>query len=101
MQFSAELREDVVAGDITVSVRLWRRPKVRVGGRYPVAGAVIEVTSVELLPFASITDADVRHCGESDREALRTRTAHAGPVTDDTLVYRIEFHVVQPPTGTA
>lgn len=96
MQFSPELREDVVAGDITASVRLWRRPKVKVGGRYPVAGAVIEVTSIELLPFASITDADIRQCGEPDREALRARTAHAGPVTDDTLVYRIGFHVVEP-----
>lgn len=96
MQFSPELREDVVAGDITVSVRLWQRPKVKVGGRYPVAGAAIEVTSIELLPFASITEADIRRCGEPDRETLRTRTAHAGPVTDDTLVYRIEFHVVPP-----
>jgi len=24
---------------------------------------------------------------------MRRRTAHAGPVDDDTLVYRIEFHV--------
>jgi hypothetical protein len=98
MQFSPDLREAVAAGDVTVSVRLWSRPKVRVGGRYPVAGAVIEVTSVELLPFSSITGTDVRECGESDREALRTRAAHAGPVTDDTLVYRIEFRVVEPAT---
>lgn len=93
MQFSPDLRDEVAAGDVTVSVRLWRRPKVRVGGRYPVAGAVIEVTSVELLPFSSITSADVRRCGESDREALRRRAAHAGPVSDDTMVYRIEFRV--------
>jgi hypothetical protein len=96
MQFSSDLREAVATGDITLSVRLWRRPKVRVGGRYAVAGAVIEVTSVELLPFSSITSADVRRCGESDREALRARTAHAGPVSDDTLVYRIEFRPVTP-----
>jgi hypothetical protein len=25
---------------------------------------------------------------------LRDRAAHAGPISDDTLVYRIEFHVV-------
>jgi hypothetical protein len=67
---------------------------VRVGGRYPVAGAFIEVISVELVPFSSITAADVPLCGEPDREALRTRAAHAGPVREDTAVYRIEFHVV-------
>ncbi len=99
MQFSPELRDEVAAGNVTVSVRLWRRPKVRVGGRYPVAGALIEVTSIELLPFSAITAADVRRCGETDREALRARAAHAGPVHDDTLVYRIEFQVV-PPTHT-
>jgi hypothetical protein len=98
VQFSRDLRDDVAAGDITLSVRLWRRPKVRVGGRYPVAGAVIEVTSVELMPFASITSTDVNRCGESDREALRTRASHAGPVSDDTLVYRIEFCVAAPAT---
>jgi hypothetical protein len=36
----------------------------------------------------------LRQTGEADIESLRTRTAHAGPVHDDTLVYRIEFHVV-------
>ena len=94
MQFSPDLRERVAAGDVTVSVRLWRRPKVRVGGRYPVAGAVIEVTSVELLPFSAITSADVIRCGDPERETLRARAAHAGPVDDDTPVYRIEFRVV-------
>jgi hypothetical protein len=95
VQFSPDLRDEVAAGGVTVSVRLWRRPKVRVGGRYPVAGALIEVTAVELLPFASITNADVRRSGEPDREALRARAAHAGPIDDDTLVYRIEFRVVE------
>jgi hypothetical protein len=96
--FSPDLRDEVAAGEVTVSVRLWRRPKVKVGGRYPVAGAVIEVTSMELVPFASITNADVRRCGGPDREALRTRAAHAGPIDDDTPVYRIEFQVVGPTT---
>jgi hypothetical protein len=34
--------------------------------------------------------------GESDRETLRRRAAHAGPIDEDTLVYRVEFHVVSP-----
>lgn len=104
MEFSRELRERVIAGDITLSVRLWRRLKVRVGGRYPVGPALIEVDSVELLPFASIGAADVGRCGERDREALRRRAAHAGPIDDDTLVWRVEFHVVEevpPPSSGA
>ena len=92
--FSPELREAVAAGDITVSIRLWQRRKVRPGGRYRSHGFDIEVDRVELLPFSAITAEDVERSGESDREALRARAAHAGPIRDDTLVYRVEFHVV-------
>lgn len=92
--FSQELRDDVLAGDITVSFRLWKRPKVKVGGRYPVDEGQIEVDSVELIPFSAITDADIQYAGEPDRETLRRRAAHAGPINDDTLLYRVEFHPV-------
>jgi hypothetical protein len=96
VQFSPELRDDVASGDITLTVRLWQRPKVRVGGRYATGPATVEVDAVELVPFSTITRADVRRAGERDRETLRARAAHAGPIDDDTLVYRIEFHVVDP-----
>ena len=94
MEFSPELRDAVLAGDITVSFRLWQRPRVKQGGRYSVGPGQIEVDSIELIPFAAVTAADVRRSGEQDREALRHRAAHAGPIGDDTLVYRVEFHAV-------
>ena len=93
MEFSRELRPAVLAGDITVTFRLWRRPQVRPGGRYQVGDGQIEVDSIELIPFAFIDDADVRRAGEADLESLRQRAAHAGPIHDETIVYRIEFHV--------
>jgi len=96
MEFSRELREGVISGDITVSFRLWRRAKVREGGQYPVGPVQIEVDSIELMPFASITAADIRRSGERDRESLRQRAAHAGPIADGTLLYRVEFHLVEP-----
>jgi hypothetical protein len=92
VDFSRELRHDVLAGDITVSVRLWKQPRVKEGGRYRVGLGEIEVDLVELLPFSAITAEDVRRAGEPDRETMRRRAAHAGPIDDDTLVYRIEFH---------
>ncbi len=94
MQFSPELREAVADGRITVSIRLWRRPQVKVGERYAVGSSQIEVDEVELMPFAGITAADVRQSGERDLESLRRRAAHAGPIVDDTLIYRVEFHLV-------
>ncbi len=65
MEFSRELREDVMSGDITVSFRLSRRPQVREGGQYRVGPVKIEVDSVELVTFASITAAarsPTTHC---------------------------------------
>lgn len=94
MEFSRELRQDVVGGRITVSFRLWQRPKAKVGGRYPIGDAFIQVDAIELMPFGGVSSADVRKAGERDRESLRSRAAHAGPIADDTLMYRVEFHVV-------
>jgi hypothetical protein len=94
VRFSPELRDGVASGDITVSIRLWQRPKVREGRRYESDGFQIEIDSVEVLPFSAVTADDVSRSGESDREQLRQRAAHAGPVDERTLVYRIEFHVV-------
>jgi hypothetical protein len=92
--FSRDLRDAVARGDVTVSIRLWSRPQVKVGGRYPTAGVVIEIDSLEVMPFSAVTDDDVRASGETDREALRHRAAHSGPIDDGTLVHRVEFHVV-------
>jgi hypothetical protein len=64
------------------------------GGRYPLQDVVIEVDSINLVPFSSIDDADLALTGERDLESVRRRAAHAGPVHDDTLLYRIEFHII-------
>jgi len=56
---------------------------------------MIEVDEIELLPFSSITDDDLARTGEPDAETLRRRAAHAGPIHDETVLYRVEFHVVR------
>jgi hypothetical protein len=56
---------------------------------------MIEVDEIDLLPFSSITDEDLAWTGEPDVETLRSRAAHAGPIHDDTVLYRVEFHVVR------
>ena len=95
MQFSPELRDRVADGTITVSYRLWSRPKVKVGGVYRSGSVAIEIDDIELLPFSSITDEDLARTGETDVEALRRRAAHAGPIDDDTFLFRVEFHVAR------
>jgi hypothetical protein len=97
MQFSPELRDRVADGTITVSYRLWSRPKVKVGGVYRSGSVAIEIDDIELLPFSSITDEDLARTGEDDVEALRHRAAHSGPIGPDTWLHRVEFHVVRQP----
>jgi hypothetical protein len=93
LQFSAEIRDRVADGTITVSYRLWTRPQVKVGGIYSSGSVRIEIDDMELVPFSSITDEDLAPTGEPDLETLRRRAAHAGPIHDDTFLYRVEFHV--------
>ena len=96
MEVSRESREDVPAGDMAPSVRLSKRPRVRAGRPLPVGLDEIEVDAIELVPFALVTAEDVRLSGERDREALRERAGQAGPIGQDTLVYRIAFHAACP-----
>lgn len=96
MQFTSGSHAAVESGAITVTFRRWARPHAKVGGRYNVGRVVIEVDEVELMPFGAIDDADLRKTGLADREALRSLAAHSGPIDDDTIVYRVEFHVVGP-----
>ena len=72
-----------------------RDRRSKVGGTYRTADVWIEIDDIDLVPFSAVTDDDLARTGEPDREALRRRAAHAGPVDDDTFVYRVEFHVVR------
>ena len=94
MQFTKDSHQAVADGTITITFRLWKQPHARVGGRYAVGGVLIEVDDIEMIPFSAITNADIRRAGAKDRESLRARAAHAGPILDETLLYRITFHLV-------
>jgi hypothetical protein len=96
VQFTTDAHDAIANGDITVTYRFWKRPQVKVGGRYAVGRVEIEVDSMELVPFGSIAARDVKRAGSPNRAALRALVAHAGPVADDTLVFQIEFHVTGP-----
>ncbi len=94
MQFAQESHDDISQGAIAVTYRYWKRAHAKVGGRYYVGSTRIEVDSIELLPFSAVTNAQAKRAGSANREALRELIAHAGPVTDETIVHRIDFHRV-------
>ncbi len=97
MQFSLDLRDRVADGTITVSYRLWSRPKVKVGGVYRSGSVAIEIDEIELLPFSSITDEDLAQTGEIDVEALRRRAAHAGPIDQADQAAGVAIHISDTP----
>lgn len=92
MLFERRLRDGIHDGSITVAYRCWVRPQVRVGGRYRTGLDTIEVTAVEQVDAAVLSDGDVVAAAYPSAEALR-RDLRGQP---DTSVFRLEFRVVEP-----
>lgn len=63
MQFTERLREPISRGKITTTIRIWQRPHVKVGGRYPLGEGAVEVTSIRQIEIADITPAMARASG--------------------------------------
>ena len=50
-------------GEVTCSVRIWKRPHVKVGGRYPLGPGYVEVKSIRRIALDDITPALARRSG--------------------------------------
>jgi hypothetical protein len=85
MLFSADAWPGIADGSITVTFRAWKRAQAKVGGRYRIAGMLIEATDVRQVPVADITEEDARRAGASDRAALVARLGASDPV------WRVDF----------
>lgn len=93
MLFSADAWPGLADGSITLTFRTWTRPHAKAGGRYRVGGMLLEATAVDLVPVATITDADAVRAGEADRGALLRRL---GGAADGTTVWRVELRYLGP-----
>jgi hypothetical protein len=63
MIFAARLREGVMSGAITASVRIWRQPRVKLGGRYALGGGHVVVTAIREISLADVTPGTERASG--------------------------------------
>lgn len=88
MVFAKQLRERVMNGAVTCSVRIWQSPRVKVGGRYPLGPGAIHVTDLREIDLTDITDDLARQSGFQDVEDL-VKTAKHGPGEN---VYVVEFY---------
>ena len=92
MVFTKRLREGVRSGVITSSVRIWRRPQVKVGGRYRMEEGEIEVDSIEQIVIQDITHQVAIESGFLGVIDL-LKVAKHGPGDN---VYLIRFHYIPP-----
>jgi hypothetical protein len=63
MTFTKRLRERVISGEITCSVRIWQRPHVKVGGRYALGTGAVEVTALREIRLEDINGDLARRSG--------------------------------------
>ena len=87
MHFTERLREPVMRGEVTCSVRIWQRPHVKIGGRYALGPGAIHVTSIHQIGFEDVTPALARRSGFLGVVDL-LKVAKHGPGQN---VYLVEF----------
>lgn len=88
MQFAKQLRDPVKRGDVTCSVRIWMKPRVKVGGRYRLDEGHVVVDKLLPLGWDDITPSLARKSGFAGVADL-LRTAKHGRGEN---VYLVEFH---------
>ena len=55
MQFSRHLRDRVRSGEITCSVRIWKQPRVKVGGCYALPPGMVVVDALHEIGLHDVT----------------------------------------------
>ena len=92
MQFTKRLREGVRQGRIRCSIRIWTRPHVKVGGRYPMDDGHIVVDAIEPMIVADVTYDLARESGFRSVDDLLRIAKHGR----GNKVYLIRFHYLPP-----
>lgn len=96
MQFTKRLREPIMRGEITCSVRIWQRPHVKAGGCYPLGAGHIAVTAIREIGWEAITPALARQSGFAGVVDLLKTAKHGR----GERVYLVEFEYRDGPVPT-
>jgi hypothetical protein len=88
MEFTKRLRDGVRSGRIRCTVRIWTRPHVKAGGRYPMGDGHVVVDSIEPITIADITHDLARESGFEGVDDLLEIARHGRGDN----VYVIRFH---------
>ena len=91
MLFSASAWPGLADGSITVTFRTWTKPQAKAGGRYRVAGMLLEATAVGEVAVGELTDADALAAGATDLATLLQRLNQPAP---DATVWRVGLRYI-------
>ena len=92
MVFTKRLREGVISGKITCSVRIWVRSHVTVGSRYRMGEGEIEIVSITPIRLPDITSELARESGFLGILDLLKVAQHG----KGDKIYLIRFHYLPP-----
>ena len=87
MQFTRKLRKPISNGQLTTSIRIWKKPHVKVGSRYKMGDGHIEVTSIREIGMHDITEQMARESGFDGIVDLLKTAKHG----DGRIIYFIRF----------
>ena len=92
MLFTKRLRTGIRLGIIKCSIRIWKRPQVKVGGRYQMDEGHIVVDSISPITITDVTDDLARESGfESVDDLLKIARHGSGD-----KMYLIRFRYLPP-----
>jgi hypothetical protein len=97
MLFEQRFWEPIATGAVTVTFRRWKRRQVLAGRSYRTGGGIVEVTAVDVVVPAEISEADARSSGYPSVAALVADLRG----TAELDLFRIRFHVAEGPDPRA
>lgn len=97
MLFTQRLHAGIRSGEISCTIRIWKRCHARVGGRYAVAEGHVVVDSIEQIDLAQITGDLARRSGFKGVIDLLAVARHGRGEN----VYLITFHYCGPDAAGA
>ena len=92
MLFTKRLREPIKNGEITTSIRIWQRPRVKVGNHYKLEEGHVVVDKISQIALDHITRGMARESGFASVAELLKMAKHG---TGES-VYLIQFHYLGP-----
>src|SRR5258708_35689008 len=97
MLFTKKRRARVKSGEVTASVRIWKTPRVKAGGRHRLEEGKVEVTSIRQILWEDLTDKLARDTGFKNLIDLMKTAKHSSGQN----IYYIRFQYLPEPPRLA